>query len=310
MPIDFALNPASYSITTPVFTPFHAVQLMSWIEIIVLAIVQGLTEFIPVSSNAHLRIVPAFVGWQDPGAAFTAVLQIGTLAAVLSYYWRDIVRILRAMITDIRHGKIATTHDAWMGWMIGVGTLPIVVMGLLFKKHIETTWRSLWIVSAAMGGVAILLGIAEWYVRRRALAGARGRDVEQVTWTDSFVAGVAQTAALVPGTSRSGSTILGGLICGLSREAAAEFSFLLSIPAVFGAGVFEFWKSRHELMQSGDDAVKLLAALVIAGVVGYATIPWLLGYLRKHTMWLFIVYRLAMAALLVYLLATGKIAAS
>jgi undecaprenyl-diphosphatase len=211
------------------------------------------------------------------------------------------------MFTDIRHGKIATTHDAWMGWMIGVGTLPIVVVGLLFKKHIETTWRSLWIVSAAMGGVAILLGLAEWYVRRRALAGAQGRGVEQVGWTDSLIAGVAQTAALVPGTSRSGATILGGLVCGLSREAAAEFSFLLSIPAVFGAGVFEFWKNRHELMHSNDDAVKLLAALVIAGVVGYATIPWLLGYLRKHTMWLFIVYRLALAALLVYLLATGHI---
>src|SRR4051812_24016422 len=189
---------------------------MSWIEVIVLAIVQGLTEFIPVSSNAHLRIVPALLGWPDPGAAFTAVLQIGTLAAVLSYYWRDLLRISCAMLSELRHGKIATTHDAWLGWMIGVGTLPIVVFGLLFKKHIETTWRSLWVVCAAMAGVAILLALAEWYVRRRELAGARGRDVEQVNWGDSIVVGFAQSAALVPGTSRSGATILGGLIRGLS----------------------------------------------------------------------------------------------
>ncbi len=139
---------------------------------------------------------------------------------------------------------------------------------------------------------------------------ARGRDVEQVNWGDSIVVGFAQSAALVPGTSRSGATILGGLIRGLSREAAARYSFLLSIPAVFAAGVFEFWKNRAELMHSGDDTVKLVVAIVVAGVVGYATIPWLLGYLRKHTMYLFIVYRLLLAALLVYLLVTRRIDAT
>ena len=280
---------------------------MSWLQYIVLAIVQGLTEFIPVSSNAHLRIVPALLGWPDPGAALTAVLQIGTLAALLTYYWRDVVRILSLMLADLRRGKLATTHDAWLGWMIAVGTLPIVVVGLLFKQHIETTLRSLYVISAAMAGVALLLALAEWHVQRRAAAGMRGRDVGEVQWRDAIVVGFAQTAALVPGTSRSGATILGGLACGLSRETAARFSFLLSIPAVFAAGVFEFWKSRAELLASAGDAAKLVVALIVTAAVGYATIPWLLGYLRKHTMLVFIVYRLLLAALLVYLLASGQL---
>jgi undecaprenyl-diphosphatase len=283
---------------------------MSWPEVIVLAIVQGLTEFIPVSSNAHLRIVPALLGWSDPGAAFTAVLQIGTLAALLTYYWRDIVHIVGSMLADLRRGKLATSHNSWLGWMIAGGTVPIVIVGLLFKKHIETTLRSLWVISAAMAGVALLLALAEWYVKRRTAAGMRGREVEEVQWTDAIIVGCAQTAALVPGTSRSGATILGGLVSGLSRETAARFSFLLSIPAVFAAGVFEFWKSRAELFSSTGDEVKLAVALIVTAVVGYATIPWLLGYLRRHTLFVFIVYRLILAAVLFYLLFSGRIAAT
>ena len=229
---------------------------MSWLEIIVLAIVQGLTEFIPISSTAHLRIVPALLHWQDPGAAFTAVLQIGTLAAVVSYYWRDIVRIAAAMLADLRRGKLATTQDAWLGWMIAVGTLPIVVVGLLFRHQIKSELRSLYVMSAALAGVALLLGIAELIMRRREAAGMHGRNVDQVGWRDAVVVGVAQAAALVPGTSRSGATILGGLMCGLTRETAARFSFLLSIPAVFAAGVFELVEARKELMSSSHDAGK------------------------------------------------------
>jgi undecaprenyl-diphosphatase len=280
---------------------------MSWLEIIVLAIVQGLTEFIPISSTAHLRIVPALAGWRDPGAAFTAVLQIGTLAALLAYYWRDIVRILTSMLADLRRGKLATTHDAQVGWMIAVGTVPIVVIGLLFKEHIETSLRSLYVICAAMAGVAVLLALAEWYVVRRAAAGVRGREMDQVRWRDAIVVGFAQSAALVPGTSRSGATILGALVSGLSRETAARFSFLLSIPAVFAAGVFEFWKTRTQLLASANDAVKLVVALLVTAAVGYATIPWLLGFLRKHTMFVFIVYRLALAGLLLYLLHVGRL---
>jgi undecaprenyl-diphosphatase len=282
---------------------------MTWLEIIVLAIVQGLTEFIPISSTAHLRIVPALLGWSDPGAAFTAVLQIGTLAAVLSYYWRDVVRIAAAMLADLRRGKLATTHDAQLGWMIAVGTLPIVVVGVLFRHHIKSTLRSLYVMSAALAGVALLLAVAEAFMRRREAAGIRGRDVSEVGWRDAIIVGFAQAAALVPGTSRSGATILGGLCCGLTREAAARFSFLLSIPSVFAAGVFELIEARHELFASSLGAAKIVVAVLVAGAVGYATIPWLLGYLRKRTTSVFVVYRLLLAALLVYLLASGRLAA-
>jgi undecaprenyl-diphosphatase len=282
---------------------------MSWLEIIVLAIVQGLTEFIPVSSTAHLKIVPALLGWSDPGASFTAVLQIGTLAAVVWYFWRDVVRILAAMLADLRRGRLATTQDARLGWMIALGTLPIIVCGLVFKDQIKGTLRSLYVMSAALAGVALLLALAEWLVRRRAAAGISGRDVSEVGWRDATVVGFAQAAALVPGTSRSGATILGGLLCGLTREAAARYSFLLSIPSIFAAGVYELIEARKELLASSQDAAKLAVALVVTAVVGYATIPWLLAFLRRRTMMVFIVYRLLLAALLLFLLASGRIAA-
>lgn len=280
---------------------------MSWLEIIVLAIVQGLTEFIPISSTAHLKIVPALLEWKDPGAAFTAVLQIGTLAAVLSYFWRDVLRIVSAMLADLRRGKLATTHDAQLGWMIAIGTFPIVVAGLLFEQQIDTTLRSLYVISATVAGVAILLAIAESVVRRREKAGIHGRNIDETGWRDATVVGFAQAAALVPGTSRSGVTILGGLACGLTREAAARFSFLLSIPSIFAAGVYKLIKARHDLFANSDDAVKLAVALVVTAVVGYVTIPWLLGYLRSRTMTVFIVYRLLLAALLLWLLFSGRI---
>ncbi|MEX2308224.1 MAG: undecaprenyl-diphosphatase UppP [Pirellulales bacterium] len=280
---------------------------MSWIEIIVLAIVQGLSEFVPISSTAHLRIVPALFGWQDPGAAFSAVLQIGTLVAVLWYFWRDVARIVAAMLADLRRGALASTHDAQLGWMIAVGTLPIIVCGLAFRTHIETTLRSLYVMSGALAGVAVLLALAEWAVRRRRAVGIEGRDVNQVEWRDALVVGVAQAAALVPGASRSGVTILGGLCCGLSRETAARFSFLLSIPSIFAAGIFQLIEARDELLSSSTQIAKLSVALIVTAVVGYATIPWLLAFLRRRTTFAFIVYRLLLAGLLIYLLASGLI---
>ena len=281
---------------------------MSLLEAIVLAVVQGLTEFLPISSTAHLRIVPALLGWSDPGAAFSAVIQIGTLAAVLTYFWRDVVRIIGAMLADARRGKLATSHDAMLGWMIAVGTLPIVVCGLAFKHQIETSFRSLYVVSAALVGLAVLLAIVELAVRRRIAAGEPGRDVEQLTWRDAIVVGVAQAAALVPGTSRSGATIFGGLTSGLSREAAARYSFLLSIPAVLLAGLYKLFDARKELLHSQNDVVNLVAALVVSAAVGYATIPWLLGFLRTHSTFLFIAYRLVLAGVLLGLLASGRLA--
>ena len=282
---------------------------MGWVEIIVLAIVQGLTEFLPISSTAHLRIVPALLGWDDPGAPLSAVIQIGTLVAVLWYFWRDVVRILRAMITSLAAGKLATTPDARLGWMIALGTLPIIICGLAFKDSIETTLRSLYVIIAALAGVALLLAIAEWWVARRSKEGVEGREVQDVGLRDAVIVGFAQAAALVPGTSRSGATILGGLCCGLTREAAARFSFLLSIPSILAAGVFQLVEAREELLSSSTDAAKLGVALVVTAVVGYATIPWLLAYLRKRTTFVFIVYRLLLAASLLWLLTTGRIEA-
>ncbi|MCC7475616.1 MAG: undecaprenyl-diphosphatase UppP [Pirellulales bacterium] len=281
---------------------------MSWVQIIVLAIVQGLTEFLPISSTAHLKIVPSLLGWNDPGAAFTAVLQVGTLVAVGSYFWRDIVRILRAMWDDLRRRQFASSHDAKLGWMIAIGTLPIVVLGVAFRHQIKTSLRSLYVMSAALAGVALLLAAAEWWVRRREEAHRRGRDVGETGWRDAIVVGCAQAAALIPGTSRSGATILGGLASGLTREAAARFSFLLSIPSIFAAGVFELIEAREDILASTQDAVKLVVGVAVAGIVGYASIPWLLAFLRTRTTLLFIIYRLALAAILLGLLLDGRLA--
>jgi undecaprenyl-diphosphatase len=283
---------------------------MGLLEIIVLAIVQGLTEFLPISSTAHMSIVSELAGWGHPGTGFEAVIQIGTLVAVLTYFWRDIVQILGAMISDLRQGKLATTHEAQLGWMIAVGTLPIMVVGKLFEKYIDTSLQSLWVMATALAGVAVLLAIAELVVRKRALSGNEGRDVSQVTWRDAIVVGLAQACAPVPGTSRSGATILGGLGCGLSREAAARFSFLLSIPAVLIAGIYKLFKARHDLLGSQSQILNLAIGLVVTAVVGYATIPWLLGFLRKHSTFVFIVYRLLLAGFLIALLMGGRIAAN
>jgi undecaprenyl-diphosphatase len=213
------------------------------------------------------------------------------------------------MLADLRRGKLATSHDAQLGWQIALGTLPIVACGLLFERQIDTTLQSLWVMAGALAGVALLLALAELLVRMRRESGYAGRDVNQTTWRDAIVIGFAQACALVPGTSRSGATILGGLGCGLSREAAARFSFLLSIPAIVLSGGYKLVKSHDQLLASGSQAANLLVALVVTAIVGYATIPWLLGFLRKHSTFVFIVYRLALAALLVWLLYSGRLSA-
>jgi undecaprenyl-diphosphatase len=282
---------------------------MTIFEAAIIGIVQGLTEFLPISSTAHLKIVPALLGWNDPGAAFSAVIQIGTLLAVVSFFWREMVVIAKAMWRDTLAGKFANSNDSRIGWMIIVGTLPIVVCGLLFKEAIETWLRSLYVMSAALIVVALLLAVAEMVLAARRRAGKPGRTMQQVTWLDGLLIGLAQAAALVPGTSRSGATILGGLACGLSREAAARYSFLLSVPAISAAGVYQLIKARHELLATSGDTINLVVALVASAVVGYAAIGWLLSFLRNHSTMLFVLYRLALGGLLIYLLQAGMIAA-
>lgn len=277
---------------------------MTLLQAIVIGIVQGLTEFLPVSSTAHMRIVPALLGWNDPGSAFSAVIQLGTLVAVLLYFWRDLWRIAAAMLVDLRHRTFTGSLDSRIGWMIIVGTIPIVVAGLLFEKKIDTILRSLYVISTSLIVVALLLAVAELWVRRH---GKSGRDLEHITWWDAIVVGLAQATALVPGTSRSGVTLLGGLATGLNRETAARYSFLLSVPAVFAAAVLKLVKEREALLGTADQTWNLCAGLLAAAIVGYLSIDWLLRYLRKRSTFIFIVYRILLAAMLLTLLQFGYI---
>jgi undecaprenyl-diphosphatase len=265
---------------------------------IVLGIIQGLTEFLPVSSTAHLRVVPSLLGWEDPGAAYSAVIQLGTLFAVVLYFRDDIAAILLGVLRD------PTGRGGRMGWMILAGTLPIIVFGLALKPQIEHHWRSLYVVAAALIGMAVVLAVAEWLEKRR----QQVRDMASLSWRDAIVVGFFQALALVPGASRSGSTIAGGLFLGLSRETAARFSFLLSLPAISLAGLAELYSARHDLLADGNSIVQLAVATVVSFAVGYASIGFLLGYLRRHTTWVFIVYRIALGVVLLALLARGTLA--
>ncbi|MCS6990092.1 MAG: undecaprenyl-diphosphatase UppP [Chloroherpetonaceae bacterium] len=280
---------------------------MSVLEAIALGIVQGLTEFLPISSTAHLRIVPALLGWRDPGAAFTAVIQIGTLVAVLYYFHSDLARIAIATVRNTLRGKPFESFDSRMGYMMAIGTMPIVVMGLALKSHIETSFRSLYVIAAALIGLAIVLMLAEFLVGARLAKGEKMKELEDLSWREAVVVGLAQCLALVPGASRSGVTIAGGLFLGMTRETAARFSFLLSLPSIFAAGMFQLFKARSELFATSQNALALLVATVAAGVVGYYSIAFLLNYLKKNSTYLFIAYRVALGLLLLTLVFNGAL---
>lgn len=280
---------------------------MSLMQAILYGVIQGLTEFLPISSTAHIRVIPAFLGWEDPGAAFTAVIQIGTLLAALAYFRADVVRLTLAWARGLVSGRPLGTPDAKMAWMIIIGTIPIIVCGLAFKDYITGPFRSLYVVAAAAIGLALLLVVAEGMLWWRRRAGRPLREMQDLGWVDAVVVGMAQAVALVPGASRSGVTITGSLFTGMSRETAARFSFLLSLPAVLAAGVYELYKERHELLATQEGVAHLAVATVVSAVVGYASIAWLLGFLRHHTTWVFIVYRLALGVLILALLFAGRL---
>ncbi|MEI8102620.1 MAG: undecaprenyl-diphosphatase UppP [Chlorobium sp.] len=278
---------------------------MTIIEAILLGIVQGLTEFLPISSSAHLRIIPALAGWNDPGAPFTAIVQLGTLVAVMLYFRNDIILIGKAVFDGIVRRKPLATPEAKMGWMIAAGTLPIVIFGILFKTEIETGLRSLYWVSGALIGFALLLSIAELKVKKRLRTGLSLSLIEDIGWKEALMIGLAQSIALIPGSSRSGVTITGGLFLNLSREAAARFSFLLSLPSVFAAAMLQLYKTWGDISSSSGSATTLAVATLVAGLVGYGSIAFLLNYLKDHTTTIFIVYRLAAGVAVLYLLFTG-----
>jgi undecaprenyl-diphosphatase len=271
---------------------------MSVLEAIVLGIVQGLTEFLPISSSGHLRIVPAFAGWEDPGAAFTAVTQLGTMAAVLLYFRHDLLRIGRAWVASIVHRDRRHGVDARLGWIIVLGTIPIGILGLVFKDQIESGARNLYLI----GTTLIVLGLVLLLAER---VGKRERGVESIGLRDGLAIGLAQAAALVPGVSRSGATITAGLFRGLEREAAARFSFLLSVPAVVLSGLFELGSINSGGREIG--VVALVAATVFAFVVGYAAIAFLLRFLATHSTGIFVAYRIVLGVVVLALAATGTI---
>jgi undecaprenyl-diphosphatase len=270
---------------------------MTITEAIVLGLVQGLTEFIPVSSTAHLLIVPSILGWGDPGAAVSAVIQFGTLLAAIIYFFRDIVRLIGGFFRGLITRRPLADVDSREAWLVVIGTIPIVVLGLLFKKHIESTFRGLWIVTTMVIFVAILMQIAEAYAKRRQL-----RQFDDMTVMDAVVIGLGQCLALIPGSSRSGSTIMPAIFRGIDRPTAARYSFLLSIPAVGGAGVLELFKERHSLGALGWTPIAV--AIVVAFISGYASIWFLIRYLRTHTTHVFIYYRYALGVAMIAMLMT------
>ena len=273
---------------------------MSVFEAIVLGIVQGITEFLPISSTAHLRIIPAFAGWEDPGAAFTAVTQLGTMAAVLLYFRADLWRIAKAWTRSLRDPAARRELDARLGWYILLGTIPIGIFGLAFKDQIETGARDLYLIGTTLIVLGLVLLLAE-------KVGKRDRSVEQITARDGVALGFAQALALVPGVSRSGATITAGLFLGLDRESAARFSFLLSIPAVVLSGLLELGSiaSGEEGENVGTGA--LIIATFLAFVAGYAAIAFLLRFLVTHTTVVFVVYRVALGILVLVLASSGAI---
>ena len=270
---------------------------MSTLEAIVLGLVQGLTEFLPISSSGHLRIVPALLGWPDPGAGFTAVIQLGTMAAVLIYFRADLWRIALAWTRELRVPARRRSQEANLGWFIVLGTIPISIFGFVFRDQIESGARSLYLIGSALILFSFVMALAERVgTRKRALTEMNGRD--------GLFVGVAQALALIPGVSRSGATISAGLFRGFDRIAAARYSFLLSVPAVVLSGLFELGK----IGEDGGASIEATAiATLVAFVSGYAAIAWLLRYLSTHTLEIFVVYRIALGVLVLALAATGAI---
>jgi undecaprenyl-diphosphatase len=313
---------------------------MTVLQAIILGIVQGLTEFIPVSSTAHLIFASRLIGLYDgvdaalkaeQTTATIAVIQLGTLLAVLIYFARDIVNITRAfvvdhvalltgkrMLSDDRESAVENpggnggqrpslnarpklSRDAWLGWLVIIGSLPVAVVGLLFKRQIEGTFtKNLWIIATMMITVGLLMALAE-------AVGKRRRSLDDLNLGDALAVGFAQVLALIPGSSRSGSTIMGGLFTGLNRETAARFSFLLSMPAIAASGLLELKEAMHKLPDGSY--LPLIVATIVSGLVGYASIWFLLRFLRTHSTGVFIVYRLIVGAVIIAALVGGYISA-
>lgn len=273
---------------------------MSWLEAVLLGILQGLTEFLPISSSAHLAIYPQLFGQSDPGASFTAVTQIGTELAVIWYFRKDIWRIALTWLRSLWRPALRGHLDARMGWYIIIGTIPIGIAGVLLESTIQTSFRNLWVIGINLVLFGLILGVIDRLA-------ANERPIERLNLRDSALYGGAQMLALVPGVSRSGATISMGLALGYTREAATRYAFLLAIPAVVASAIFQI----PDVSATAEPGMaKTLVATVAAFVVGYAVIAWLLRYLRTRSYLPFVIYRIALGTIVLVLLATGVIDAT
>jgi len=270
------------------------------LQSIFLGFLQGLTEFLPISSSGHILVVPAILGWDDPGAAFTAVIQLGTEAAVLIYFRRDLWQIGTTWIASLRRPELRGELNARMGWYLIAATIPIAILGFAFQNQIEDAARNLWLVGSMLIVFGVVLGVAD-------NVGSRQRSVGELSFRDGVLIGLAQSIALIPGVSRSGATISAGLFLGLERAAAARFSFLLAIPAVVLSGFFQLYKILSGEEAVGEPLVNVAIATLVAFVTGYAVIAWFLRYLSNNSFALFVGYRLILGTGVLILTAAGLI---
>lgn len=269
------------------------------LKAILLGVVQGLTEFLPVSSTAHLRIIPSFFGWGDIGASYTAVIQVGTMIAIILYFRSDLINMIKAMFTSLKT-KDFGSKDTRLLIMIILGTIPIVIFGFLLKDLIRNEFRNMYIVSASLIFFSIVLYLADRFTGKQ-------REIKDLKNFDGIFIGFFQALALIPGASRSGSTISGAFFRNMTREDAARFSFLLSIPAILLSGVYELYSQRATLLSGENAVLSLIIATVVSGVVGYWSIWFLLSYIKKHSMLLFVIYRIIFGILIIILLSAGII---
>lgn len=282
---------------------------MSWLESFILGLVQGLTEFLPISSSAHLRLTAAFAGWHDPGAAFTAITQIGTEAAVLIYFRKDIARIISAWFGSL-FGKVPRSdHDAQMGWLVIVGSIPIGVLGVTFKDQIEGPFRDLRLIATTLIVMGIVLGIADRLAARDENGGKHRavkerKSLKELGVRDGLIFGICQAMALIPGVSRSGATISGGLLMGYTREAAARYSFLLAIPAVLASGAFELKDAGEGGHVSWGPTI---FATIVAFIAGYAVIAWFMKFITTKSFMPFVYYRIVLGIVLFILVGAGTL---
>lgn len=285
-------------------------------EAVLLGVIQGLTEFLPISSTAHLVVARKLLHHANPEDAFTVVVQLGTLAAVFIYFRDEVERLLRGFWTDVRSFRIGATPYGRFAWLIILATIPAAGVGFLFHKKLKDTFFNLESIAIVAIVFALLMALAEWWTHRRGWRGLAGRDEHAISWFDAIWIGIWQAFALMPGGSRSGTTITGGLFAGLSRPGAARFSFLMSLPIMLGAGMKELYgeykKLKHpepdepaSLFASTDDLAAILVGLVVAGVVGYFVIAFLLRFLQRYSMDVFIAYRVLFGVAILTCVLTG-----